>query len=120
MESALQEELKELQCLKDLAEAYGESEDGKWFKARLKALKQKFMKQGRESCKKEGKTDKPEPPKDLKWTTVATLKVKEFEDAYPMISKYISGDFVPDTFSRGGVVTYNGEMRCDWRSGVVA
>ena len=115
MESALQEELKELQCLKDLAEAYGESEDGKWFKARLKALKQKFMKQGREIVKKEGKTDKPEPPKDLGWTTVATLNVKEFDKAYPMIGKHLPGDFVPDAFTRGGKVNFQGEMYCDWR-----
>ena len=63
----------------------------------------------------EAKTDRPEPPKDLRWTTVSTLKVKEFDDAYPMIGKHIPGDFVPDIFSRGGKVNYNGEMYCDWR-----
>ena len=46
---------------------------------------------------------------------MATLNVKEFDKAYPMIGKHLPGDFVPDAFTRGGKVNFQGEMYCDWR-----
>ena len=63
MDSTLQEELQELKCLKDLAAEYGESEDSKWFKRKMKELKQKYMSKGGGGAKPGPKPTGPSRPR---------------------------------------------------------
>ena len=54
-------------------------------------------------------------PTITSWKHVAVLGTKDFKKAQKMISIYVPGNWVPDKWSRGGKVSYEGEPKCDWR-----
>jgi hypothetical protein len=107
-------ELEEMKKLLELKEAYGWSDTEPLFKKRVKIIQNKYLAL---TLGQQVKTEHGDikAPRFDRWETVSTTKAKSFDDAYVTLVKVAKGDWKPDKFSRGGVITMNKEAKCDWR-----
>ena len=115
------QELAELRALMEIKKMYGWTDDNPDFIKRRTLIQKKYLKEAKKSTKttvddKKVSDEKSEGPKFSEWSTVATVKAKDFDAAYETLAKHIAGgDWKADRWSRGGVVTYQGEKQCPWK-----
>ena len=115
------QELKELRDLMECKKIYGWDDDNPDFIKRRTLIQKKYLKEAKKSTKmtvddEKVPDEKSDGPKFSEWATVATIKAKDFETAFMNLGKHIAeGEWKADKWSRGGVVTYNGERQCQWK-----
>ena len=63
-------------------------------------------------------SQKSHGPKFATWMEVATVKVKDFDQAFKSLTKVAPGPWKADKWSRGGLTSYDGEKNLAWKRGM--
>lgn len=113
MASKLAKEVEEMEMLMRLKDLYGWEDDDKQYKKRKDAIFKAFSQP--EPVVKKEKHEAQSAPKILSWETVTTIKAKDWDEGFNKLHKHIEGEWKADKWSRGGFVTFEGELKLPWR-----